>query len=687
MDDRLSVAVKEAFVRLCEQGLIYRGAYIVNWDPVLADGRQRSRSRERGARRATVSHSLSARGRQRLDRHRDDAAGDHARRRCRRGKSRTTSATSISSAKITLRCCRCIGREIPIVADDWANPEFGTGAVKVTPAHDPNDFAIGQRHTLPQPSIMDETAHIELPGSPYHGLDRFDARERIVADLEAAGLLVAVKDHALTLAHLAAHRRRHRAAALDAVVHRRQQAAEQLAAPASPRMPSPPSRDGHIRFTPETYAKTYYEWMNNIHDWCISRQLWWGHRIPAWHCGNCGEITVARTTRTACHGCGITRYRQETDVLDTWFSSGLLPFTASAGTASGRSSTPDLAAFYPTQLLVTGFDILFFWVARMIMLGCHFMLDVPMPDGSAAHARRMPCRFTRSTSTRWSATPTARRCPRPRATSSTPSRSSRKYGTDAVRFTLASQASPGTDIAFNEARTEGYRAFANKIWNAARFLFMNLDRGREAGYTVTLQNSVILSEARSAQSRTRRCWLANSPTTRRSKPAGSSRASRRLRRSRTRAQRLPLRRSSQRHLSVLLGRVLRLVPRTCKLRLNFDVPSNDEVTASRWPAGQRLRSCAAPALALHAVPHGRDSGTRSTAASARRPAKSIALTRYPQARDFDADNAVVAEMKQLQEVIVIIRALRKEARGARKGSRSNPTLFRTKRCPEHIAKC
>ncbi len=240
---------------------------------------------------------------------------------------------------------------------------------------------------------------------------------------------------------------------------------------------------GAIRFTPEQYKKTYFEWMRNIHDWCISRQLWWGHRIPAWHCANCREITVARETPAVCAHCGSSKVKQETDVLDTWFSSGLLPFTVFGWPAQ----TPDLAAFYPTQLLVTGFDILFFWVARMIMLGCHFMLDVPMPDGSKRTlADTVPFQEVYIHALVRDAD--RQKMSKTKGNVIDPIDIIHRYGTDAVRFTLASMASPGTDIAFSEARTEGYRAFANKIWNAARFIFMQMERAKEAGIEVDLQN-------------------------------------------------------------------------------------------------------------------------------------------------------------------------------------------------------
>ena len=322
MDDRLSVAVREAFVRLYEQGLIYRGAYIVNWDPV----------QQTAVSDLEVTH--------------EDRAGKlyHIRYPFADGTGSIVVATTRPETMlgdvavavnpnderyrqfigklVTLPLSAAGGhgdREIPILADDWAQPEFGTGAVKVTPAHDPNDFAIGQRHALPTLTILDETAHIHLPGSPYHGLDRFDAREkhrRRPRSRRPAGR------HQGPLARhrpLAAHRRRHRAAPLHAVVPRRQQSpTPRPGAPftrsmggdrsetPSRTMPSPPSPTVHIQFTPEMYRKTYMEWMTNIHDWCISRQLWWGHRIPAWHCAGCSAITVARETPTACSACGST---------------------------------------------------------------------------------------------------------------------------------------------------------------------------------------------------------------------------------------------------------------------------------------------------------------------------------------------------------------------------------------------
>ncbi|MHB1935171.1 MAG: valine--tRNA ligase [Acidobacteriaceae bacterium] len=471
MDERLSVAVKEAFVRLYEQGLIYRGAYIVNWCPrcqtaisdleVIHEEQQGKLYEIRypladGGGSITIATTRP-----------ETMLGDVA---------VVVNPTDARYARMHGKKLRLplVGREIPVLADDWANPEFGTGAVKVTPAHDPNDFAIAERHKLPSIVVMDETAHMNAEAGVYAGLDRYEARKRILEDLEQQGLLVAVKDHVNSIG---------KCDRCKTVVEPRLSTQwfikiQPLADKAIEAVES-----DAIRFTPEQYKKTYFEWMRNIHDWCISRQLWWGHRIPAWHCADCREITVARETPAACSRCGSTKLTQETDVLDTWFSSGLLPFTVFGWPAQ----TPDLVAFYPTQLLVTGFDILFFWVARMIMLGCHFMLDVPMPDGSRRTlADAVPFREVYIHALVRDAD--RQKMSKTKGNVIDPIDIIHRYGTDAVRFTLASMASPGTDIAFSEARTEGYRAFANKIWNAARFIFMQMERAKEAGIEVDLRH-------------------------------------------------------------------------------------------------------------------------------------------------------------------------------------------------------
>ena len=428
MDDRLSVAVKEAFVRLYEQGLIYRGAYIVNWDPQIqtAVSDLEVESEERAGSLYYICYDLA------------DGTGSITIATTRPETMLGDTAVVVNptderylhligkTLKLPL-----VGREIPIIADDWARPEFGTGAVKVTPAHDPNDFAIGQRHNLPSPSIIDTQARISLAGSPYDKLDRFEARKRIVADLEAAGHLVKIADHTLTLPI---------SQRTGVIIEPRLSMQWFLKIQPLADKAIAAVEEAHITFTPDNHRKTYMEWMTNIHDWCISRQLWWGHRIPAWHCNACGCITVSRDAVTACSGCGITDISQETDVLDTWFSSGLLPFTV-FGWDGSNQLTPDLAAFYPTQQLVTGFDILFFWVARMIMLSCHFMLDVPMPDGSARTlADAVPFRNVYIHALVRDAD--RQKISKTKGNVIDPIEIVTKYGTDAVRFTLACPGQP-----------------------------------------------------------------------------------------------------------------------------------------------------------------------------------------------------------------------------------------------------
>jgi len=666
MDDRLSVAVKEAFVRLYEQGLIYRGAYIVNWDPSIqtAVSDLEVDSEERIGKLYTIRYPLA------------DGTGSIT-------IATTRPETMLGDVAVAVnpsddRYTHLIGkllqlpltqRAIPILADDWAQPEFGTGAVKVTPAHDPNDFAIGQRHNLPNIVIFDLTAHIDLPGSPFHGLDRFEARERIVAELESIGALVEIKDHPMTVPisqrtgviieprlsmqwFLAVNQTPNGPAqnlSSRPESKRSADAAERPAGAAARNSIAANAiaavEQGHITFTPDNNRKTYMEWMTNIHDWCISRQLWWGHRIPAWHCDACGCITVSRDAVTACSGCGITDIRQETDVLDTWFSSGLLPFTV-FGWNGSNDITPDLAAFYPTQQLVTGFDILFFWVARMIMLSCHFMLDVPNADGSKRELKdAVPFRNVYIHALVRDAD--RQKISKTKGNVIDPIEIVTKYGTDAVRFTLAAQASPGTDIAFNEARTEGYRAFANKIWNAARFLQMNIDRGREAGYKISLSShdslSINLPEHTPLETR----WIFSRLSTVSDSIAHSLADYR-------------FDEAANAVYQFFWGEFCDWYLELVKLRLNFDAPHSD-VTAltlnslvAVFEAALRLLSPFMPFLteelwhALYA-----SVGTTS-------PATSIALTRYPQREEFTADEISVHAMTTLQDLIVTIRGLRKE---------------------------
>jgi valyl-tRNA synthetase len=641
MDERLSRAVRESFVKLYEQGLIYRGAYIVNWDPVLgtAVSDLEVENEEKQGSIYHVRYELA------------DGTGSITIATTRPETMLGDVAVAVNpnderykafvGKMLVLPLSAAAGqadREIPVIADEWANPEFGTGAVKVTPAHDPNDFAIGQRHNLPQPSIMDAQARIDLPGSAYHEMDRFAARKQIVADLEAGGFLVAVKDHTLTLPIS-----QRTGSVIEprlsmqwflAVNKKPETGGESIAVKAIAAV-----REKHIQFTPEMYAKTYFEWMNNLHDWCISRQLWWGHRIPAWHCKACGKITVALDTPGACSGCGITDIAQETDVLDTWFSSGLLPFTVFGWDGTG-ALTDDLKAFYPTDLLVTGFDILFFWVARMIMLGCHLMADVPNADGSKRGlADTVPFKDVYIHALVRDAD--RQKMSKTKGNVIDPIEIVEKYGTDAVRFTLASQASPGTDIAFNEARTEGYRAFANKIWNAARFIQMNIDRGREAGYKAALGADTTAE----APLETRWIYARLSTVT--------SEVERAL-------ENYRFDEAAAAVYQFFWGEFCDWYVELIKLRLDFSAPGNAGTASSlnalvnAFENALRLLSPFMPFLTeelWHALYASVDQAS---------PAKSIALTRYPQTNDFPADWASVAKMETLQELIVTVRGLRKE---------------------------
>ena len=450
MDDNLSRAVTEVFVRLHEQGLIYRGKYIVNWCPrcMTAISDLEVVHEDYPGKMYQIRYPVSRESGQSITiatTRPETMLGDTA----VAVNPNDERYKHLHGKKLMLPL---LEREIPIITDEFADPEFGSGAVKVTPAHDPNDFQAGLRHNLPQINIMDEQARINENGGHYAGLDRYEARERILHDLEQRGLLVGIKDHTYAIG---------KCDRCKTIVEPRLSTQWFVKIKPLAERAIEAVEKGEIVFTPANYAKTYFEWMRNIYDWCISRQLWWGHRIPAWHCAACHEIIVARTAPDKCK-CGGTRLEQDPDVLDTWFSSGLLPFTV----FGWPEKTRDLEVFYPTSLLITGFDILFFWVARMIMLGCHFMADhsqgsVPFKE-VYIHALVRDAERQKMSKTKGNVID--------------PIEVTEKYGTDAVRFTLASMASPGTDVAFNEARTDGYRAFANKIWNAARFMFMHRDR-------------------------------------------------------------------------------------------------------------------------------------------------------------------------------------------------------------------
>ncbi len=383
--------------------------------------------------------------------------------------------------------------------------------------------------------------------------------------------------------------------------------------------------------------------MGNIHDWCLSRQLWWGHRIPAYYCDSCKKVVVARSEPTVCENCNHNTFTQETDVLDTWFSSGLLPFTVFGWPSANGKPTPDLAAFYPTQVLVTGFDILFFWVARMVMLGSHFMLDVPMPDGSKRELKdAVPFREVYIHALVRDAD--KQKMSKTKGNVLDPIDIIQKYGTDAVRFTLASMASPGTDIAFNEERTDGYRAFANKIWNAARFLFMNVERAREVGVTIDLTTlGAALQHVDGTPLETR--WI----LAKLSATCASVQTALAVYRFDDAANYI---------YQFFWGDFCDWYIEIVKLRLEFGegadlVAAKASLTTllAVFEAALRLLSPFMPFITeeiWHAF--------YGNAA----PAKSIALTRYPRAEDMASDVASVVSMETMQQMIVTIRGLRKE---------------------------
>jgi valyl-tRNA synthetase len=467
MDDNLSHAVREVFVRLYEEGLIYRGKYIVNWCP-----RCETAISDLEVKHEDVPGKLweirypvigtkefitvaTTRPETMLG---DTAVAVNA---------ADERYTHLHGEKVLLPLMK---REIPIILDDIAKPEFGTGAVKITPAHDANDFEAGKRHDLPQIDVMDLHARMNENAGEYRGLDRYEAREAVLADLKEQGFLVAEKDYTLPLGTCD----RCGTAVEPRLSEQWFVKIEPLAKKAIRAVES-----GEITIVPENYKQIYLNWMYNIHDWTISRQLWWGHRIPVWHCANndCGEVIVARETPATCPKCKGAKLEQDTDVLDTWFSSGLLPFT----TLGWPQKTRDAEVFYPTTLLITAYEILFFWVARMIMFGCHFMeghaQDPAIKKASGYGDKKDDSVPFRNVYIHALVRDAERqKMSKTKGNVVDPLDVINRFGTDATRFTLAAMAAPGTDIAFNESRTDGYRAFANKIWNAARFMFMNVDR-------------------------------------------------------------------------------------------------------------------------------------------------------------------------------------------------------------------
>ncbi len=470
MDEGLSRAVREVFVRLYEEGLIYQGDYIINWCP-------------------RCHTALSD-----LESEHEEVKGGlyHIRYPFKNGKGFLTVATTrpetmLGDTAVAINpedpryqdladdtlILPLVGRELPIIKDAYVSLEFGTGALKVTPAHDPHDFDLGRTHNLPAIRIMDDDGRINELGGAYAGLDRFEARKKVLADLDALGLLEKQAEHI----HAVGHCYRCRTMVEPILSKQWFVAVTPLANQALKAV-----QQGRTRIVPSQWTKTYYEWMTGIRDWCISRQIWWGHRIPAWYC-SCGQVIVSRANPTTCPKCGGSELRQETDVLDTWFSSGLWPFS----TMGWPDQTPELKKFYPTSCLVTGFDILFFWVARMMMLGIKFMDQVPFHD-VCIHALVRDAQGQKMSKSKGNVMD--------------PLLIMDQYGTDAFRYTLAAFAAQGRDIKMSEERIGGYRNFVNKIWNAARFTLMNLEGDSQAGADLpaTLEDRWILSRvARAAE--------------------------------------------------------------------------------------------------------------------------------------------------------------------------------------------
>jgi valyl-tRNA synthetase len=448
LDEQLSRAVVEVFVRLYEEGLIYRGEYIVNWCPrcktAISDLEvvyKTNHGKLWYIKYPVVNSSEFV------------------------TVATTRPETMLGDAAVAVhpedeRYRHLIGktvllpilqREIPVIADSFVDREFGTGVVKVTPAHDPNDYEAGIRHNLPKVTVIDDSGHMTEAAGPFKGMDRFVCRKKLVERLSTEENL----EKAVDYEHNVGQCDRCSTVVEPKISIQWYLKVETLAKPAIDVV-----ENGEVQFVPDNFKKRYFEWMYNIHDWCISRQLWWGHRIPAWYCDSCGEIIVARTTPAGCTRCG-GPLREESDILDTWFSSALWPFS----TLGWPEETADLKAFYPTDVLITGPDIIFFWVARMIMMGIKFAGDIPFKqvhiNGIVRDANRKKMSKTRGNIIE-------------------PLELIDEYGADAVRFTLSSMAVPGTDIPFSSDRMKGYSAFANKVWNAARFVLMNLREGDDA---------------------------------------------------------------------------------------------------------------------------------------------------------------------------------------------------------------
>ncbi len=465
MDEGCSKAVKEVFVNLYNKGLIYRGERIVNWCP----------------------HCLTSISDAEVEY--EDQAGHfwHLRYPFKDGSgylelATTRPETMLGDTAVAVNpnderykdivgktlILPIVHREIPVIADDYVEMDFGTGCVKITPAHDPNDFEVGLRHNLEVIDTFTDDAHIKPEWGKYAGMDRMEARKAIVEDLEKEGAIVKIEDYS----HNVGVCYRCHSSIEPKVSKQWFVKMEPLAKPAIDCV-----KNGEVKFVPERFDKTYYHWMENIKDWCISRQLWWGHRIPAWYCDDCGEVVVSKETPTACPKCGCTHLTQDPDTLDTWFSSALWPFS----TLGWPDKTPELAHYFPTNTLVTGYDIIFFWVARMIFSSVENMHSRPF-DTVFIHG------IVRDSQ--------GRKMSKSLGNGIDPLIVIDQYGADALRFTLATGNSPGNDMRFSDEKVGASRNFANKLWNAARFILMNLGEDEKAPHIpdeLALEDKWILS--------------------------------------------------------------------------------------------------------------------------------------------------------------------------------------------------
>ena len=445
MDEGLSKAVREAFVRLYEKGLIYRGPRLINWSPGLktaVSDLEVEYSQEPGimyyfkymlvGQEENYIPVATTRPETILG---DTAVAVHP---------RDSRYTDYIGAQVVVPI---LGRRVPVIADEYVDMEFGTGALKITPGHDPNDYEIGIHHGLDVISVLDEEAKVNENGGPYQGLDRFEARQILWKDMAEAGLVIKEEPYMLNIP------RAQRGGEIVEPMVSIQWFVEMkpLAEPAIKAV-----QDGAIHIVPEYFEKTYYNWLENIQDWCISRQLWWGHRIPVWYCSDCKEMTVARQDPTECAHCGSLKLEQDPDVLDTWFSSGLWPFS----TLGWPDETPDFKYFYPTTMMETGYDILFFWVARMIMSGLEFTGQVPF-DTVYLHGLIRDADGRKMSKTAGNVID--------------PLVVMDELGTDALRFTLLVGSTPGNDMNLSLEKVEANRNFANRVWNAGRFVIKAID--------------------------------------------------------------------------------------------------------------------------------------------------------------------------------------------------------------------